>query len=92
MRVLEREIDPDLSVVAVPVNEIDARGNPILWAHDIPIVAKGNLSETLAPFLTFDRDPYIVADLDHYSYIIDAYTTSQNYPYSESRSLVSWPK
>ncbi len=157
-------------VVAVPVNEIDARGNPVLWAHDIPIVAKKNLAvahgeiyfgqltndhiyvrttekefdfpqgqanaetvyqgsggitlfnlwrklviarefdglrlfisgyftpesrvmlrrnivervQTLAPFLTFDRDPYIIADLDHYSYILDAYTTSQNYPYSES--------
>ena len=157
-------------VVAVPVNEIDARGNPVLWAHDIPIVAKDNLAvahgeiyfgqltndriyvrttekefdfpqgqanaetiyqgsggitlfnpwrklviarefdglplfisgyftpesrvmlrrnivervQTLAPFLTFDHDPYIIADLDHYSYIVDAYTTSQNYPYSES--------
>ena len=152
------------------MNEIDARGNPVLWAHDIPIVAKDNLAvahgeiyfgqltndhvyvrtterefdfpqgqanaetiyqgsggitlfdlwrklviarefdglrlfisgyftpesrvmlrrnivervQTLAPFLTFDRDPYIIADLDHYSYIVDAYTTSQNYPYSES--------
>ena len=33
-------------VVAVPVNEIDSRGNPVLWAHDIPIVAKKNLSVT----------------------------------------------
>ena len=33
-------------VVAVPVNEIDARGNPILWAHDIPIEAKGDLAVT----------------------------------------------
>ena len=32
--------------------------------------------ERLAPFLTFDRDPYIVADGDHYSYIIDGYTSS----------------
>jgi len=157
-------------VVAVPVNEIDSRGNPVLWAHDIPIVAKKNLSvthgeiyfgeltndrvyvrttekeldfpqgqanaetiyqgsggipisnlwrklvfarefdalplflsgyftpesrvilrrnivervNTLAPFLTFDRDPYIIADSDHYSYILDAYATSANYPYSES--------
>ena len=157
-------------VVAAPVNEIDGRGNPILWAHDIPIVAKKNLSvahgeiyfgehtddrvyvhttekefdfpqgqanaettyqgnggiplsnlwrklviarqfdglrlfisgyftaqsrvmlrrnivervQTLAPFLRFDSDPYIVADLDHYSYILDAYTTSQNFPYSEA--------
>jgi uncharacterized membrane protein (UPF0182 family) len=156
--------------VAVPVNEIDSRGNPVLWAHDIPIIAKKDLSvahgeiyfgeltndrvyvrttekefdfpqgqanaetiyqgtggiplsslwrkiviahefdglrlfisgyftpasrvlmrrnivervQTLAPFLSFDRDPYIVADEDHYSYILDAYTTSQNYPYSEA--------
>jgi uncharacterized membrane protein (UPF0182 family) len=157
-------------VVAVPVNEIDGRGNPVLWAHDIPIRARGELSvthgeiyyglltqdrvyvhttvkefdfprgdanaeatyggaggirlsnlwrqiavarafdglrlfisdyftpdsrilirrnifervEQLAPFLTFDRDPYIVADGDHYSYIVDAYTSSENYPYSEA--------
>ena len=32
--------------VAVPVNEIDSRGNPVLWAHDIPIQAKGDLAVT----------------------------------------------
>jgi uncharacterized membrane protein (UPF0182 family) len=41
-------------------------------------------AQTLAPFLHFDHDPYIVADEDHYSYILDAYTTSENYPYSEA--------
>ncbi|HLZ82355.1 MAG TPA: UPF0182 family protein, partial [Caulobacteraceae bacterium] len=157
-------------VVAVPVNEIDERGNPVLWAHDIPIQAKGELAVThgeiyyglatrdrvyvhtsekefdfprgdanaetiyggaggiplsnlwrklviahqfdglrlfisnyftpasrvlirrnvvervqrLAPFLTFDHDPYIVADGDHYAYVIDGYTSSGNYPYSEA--------
>ena len=156
--------------VAVPVNEMDSRGNPVLWAHDIPLKAKGDLAvthgaiyygtltrdrvyvrtsekefdfpqgqanaetvyqgkggipisgfwrklvvahefdglrlfiseyftpesrvmlrrniaervERLAPFLTFDGDPYIVADGDHYSYIIDAYTSSMNYPYSDA--------
>jgi uncharacterized protein len=156
--------------VAVPANEMDSRGNPFLWAHDIPVKAKGDLAvkqgaiyygaltrdrvyvrtsekefdfpqgqanaetvyqgkggiplsnfwrklvvahetdglrlfiseyftpesrvllrrnivervERLAPFLTFDRDPYIVADGDHYSYVIDAYTSSTNYPYSEA--------
>ena len=155
--------------VAVPVNEMDGRGNPVLWAHDIPVKAKGDLAvthgaiyygaltrdrvyvrtsekefdfpqgqanaetvyegkggiplssfwrklvvanerdglrlfisgyftpesrvllrrdivervERLAPFLIFDHDPYIVADGDHYSYIIDAYTSSANYPYSD---------
>ena len=156
--------------VVVPVNEIDSRGNPLLWAHDIPLQAKEGLAvdhgaiyygsltrervyvntlekefdfpqgqanvetiyagkggirlsnfwrklviahqfdglrlfiskyftpesrvmlrrnivervQTLAPFLTFDRDPYIVADGDHYSYILDGYTTSETYPYSEA--------
>ena len=31
-------------VVAVPVNEIDSRGDAVLWAHDIPIVAKKDLA------------------------------------------------
>jgi uncharacterized membrane protein (UPF0182 family) len=156
--------------VAVPVNETDNRGNPVLWAYNIPIQAKRDLAvthgeiyygmqtvdrvyvnttekefdfprgdanvetsyggdggipvsnlwrrlvvahefdglqlfisnyftprsrvlirrnvvervERLAPFLTFDHDPYIVADGDHYSYIIDGYTSSENYPYSEA--------
>jgi uncharacterized membrane protein (UPF0182 family) len=32
--------------VAVPVNEMDSRGNPVLWAHDIPIEAEGDLAVT----------------------------------------------
>ena len=40
--------------------------------------------QRLAPFLTFDRDPYVVADGDHYAYILDGYTSSANYPYSEA--------
>jgi uncharacterized membrane protein (UPF0182 family) len=157
-------------VVAAPVNEIDQRGDPVLWAHDIPIQAVGDLAvthgeiyfglqtndriyvhttekefdfprgdanaetiyggrggiplsnlwrrlvvarqfdglrlflsdyftpqsrvmirrnvvervERLAPFLTFDHDPYIVADGDHYAYVLDGYTSSANYPYSET--------
>ncbi|MBV8589764.1 MAG: UPF0182 family protein, partial [Acetobacteraceae bacterium] len=31
-------------IVAAPVNEMDERGNPVLWAHDIPIKAKGDLA------------------------------------------------
>jgi uncharacterized membrane protein (UPF0182 family) len=157
-------------VVAVPVNQMDDQGNPVLWAHDIPVEAKGDLAvrhgeiyygletndrvyvhttekefdfprgdanaettyggaggirlsnlwrklviarafdglrlfisdyftpqsrvlirrnvvervQQLAPFLTFDHDPYIVADGDHYAYILDGYTSSSNYPYSEA--------
>ncbi|MBD3422243.1 MAG: UPF0182 family protein [Chitinivibrionales bacterium] len=38
----------------------------------------------LAPFLVFDDDPYTVISEDgHLKYIIDAYTVSGSYPYSE---------
>ena len=38
---------------------------------------------TLAPFLTFDPDPYIVLGEDgHLSWIVDAFTSSDAYPYS----------
>ena len=41
--------------------------------------------EALAPFLKYDDDPYAVVTNDgHIKYIIDAYTTSAFYPYSES--------
>lgn len=45
----------------------------------------------LAPFLEFDEDPYIVIKDGRLYWIIDAYTTSTYYPYSEpfsSRELI----
>ncbi len=39
--------------------------------------------QTLAPFLNFDDDPYIVLNQGKLYWIVDAYTTSQYYPYSE---------
>ena len=37
----------------------------------------------LAPFLTYDHDPYIVlGDDGRLSWIMDAFTVSDNYPYS----------
>ncbi len=38
---------------------------------------------TLAPFLEFDDDPYVVLDNGRLYWIIDAYTTSGYFPYSE---------
>ena len=38
---------------------------------------------TLAPFLEFDEDPYIVIENGRLFWILDAYTTSAYYPYSE---------
>jgi uncharacterized membrane protein (UPF0182 family) len=43
---------------------------------------------TLAPFLTFERDPYIVVDEDgRLSWMMDAFTTSDSYPYSSHYGL-----
>jgi len=39
--------------------------------------------ETLAPFLTFDDDPYIVLAEGKLYWIVDAYTSSSYFPYSE---------
>ena len=39
--------------------------------------------ERLAPFLVFDEDPYIVLVDGRLYWIVDAYTTSTHYPYSE---------
>jgi uncharacterized membrane protein (UPF0182 family) len=38
---------------------------------------------TLAPFLELDEDPYIVIEDGRLYWILDAYTTSAHYPYSE---------
>jgi uncharacterized membrane protein (UPF0182 family) len=42
----------------------------------------------LAPFLTFDQDPYVVVGDDgRLSWIMDAYTSSDTYPYSTHNTL-----
>lgn len=41
----------------------------------------------IAPFLTFDRDPYIVIADGKVYWIADAYTTSDHYPYSQPLRL-----
>ena len=42
----------------------------------------GDRVRTIAPFLSFDQDPYLVLASGHLSWIYDAYTTSALYPYS----------
>ena len=46
----------------------------------------------LAPYLTYDSDPYIVVGDDgRLSWILDAFTTSDSYPYSSHYSLAGTP-
>jgi uncharacterized membrane protein (UPF0182 family) len=54
----------------------------VLYYRNVVVRARKAL-----PFLTFDRDPYLVlADDGTLKWILDAYTTSDAYPYSERLS------
>jgi uncharacterized membrane protein (UPF0182 family) len=59
------------------------------------LLMRRNLRErvtALAPFLTYDSDPYIVVGDDgRLSWIMDAFTTSDSYPYSSHYVLSSTP-
>jgi hypothetical protein len=45
----------------------------------------------IAPFLTFDRDPYLVIDRGKLFWILDAYTSTDRYPYSQPLRLDGGP-
>ncbi|TMC72162.1 MAG: UPF0182 family protein [Chloroflexi bacterium] len=44
-------------------------------------------AQELAPFLTFDQDPYAVVVDGRVYWILDAYTTGSTYPYSQSSTF-----
>ena len=55
--------------------------------NDSKILPNRNIVERakkIAPFLTYDENPYMVIDEDgSLKWVLDAYTTSNNYPYSQ---------
>lgn len=63
-------------------DDVTPQSRMLLWRNIRRRVAK------LAPFLTFDPDPYlVVGDDGRLSWILDAYTTSDSYPYSTHYGL-----
>ncbi len=42
------------------------------------------MAQKAAPFLSFDHDPYAVINNGHIDWIVDGYTTTSNYPYSQN--------
>jgi len=44
-----------------------------------------------APFLSFDADPYSVMVNGHIEWVLDGYTTSSQYPYSQNASSLQVP-
>lgn len=85
----------------VPIDSIFKRLFFAIYHGDFRLLLTGELNENskilydrdintivrkIAPFLTFDRDPYIVINSGKLYWIRDAYTTSQMYPYSQPYS------
>ena len=54
----------------------------ILWVRNVR-----ERAEKVAPFLRFDADPYPVVVNGNIKWIIDAYTVSNRYPYSQSANV-----
>ena len=44
------------------------------------------MAEKAAPFLSFDHDPYAVINDGQIDWVVDGYTTTANYPYSQNAS------
>jgi len=57
----------------------------ILFAREIRTRAR-----RLAPFLRYDRDPYLVLVDGRLVWILDAYTTTDRYPYSTPRDSINY--
>ncbi len=49
------------------------------------------MAQKAAPFLSFDNDPYAVIDNGHIDWVVDGYTTTNQYPYSENADTQQVP-
>jgi uncharacterized membrane protein (UPF0182 family) len=61
---------------------VSAKGAKVIFNRD-----PRQMVQKVAPFLTVDGDPYPVVANGRIVWIVDAYTTMANYPYSERESL-----
>ena len=76
---------------------IDKQSTKFLLSNDITsnskILIDRNIVQRvnkIAPFLTYDSDPYIVINEGKLYWIIDAYTTSNRYPFSQPQNGVNY--
>ena len=49
------------------------------------------MAQKAAPFLSYDSDPYPVLSGGQIYWVLDAYTTSDNYPYAQNANTTSLP-
>ena len=66
----------DYNVVASGAIDSDSQ---MLWVRNVR-----DRVEKLAPFLSFDGDPYPVVDRRHVQWVVDGYTSTSRYPYAEA--------
>ena len=76
---------------------INQKSTKFLLSNDITsnskILIDRNIVERvkkIAPFLTYDSDPYIVINEGKLFWIIDAYTTSNKYPFSQPQNGINY--
>jgi hypothetical protein len=61
-------------------NQITSKSR-VLFVRDVQ-----QMAQKAAPFLTFDSNPYAVIANGNVQYVLDGYTTTDQYPYSENAS------
>jgi hypothetical protein len=64
-------------------NQIDAKSR-VLFVRDVR-----QMAEKAAPFLSFDSQPYAVVANGELQYVLDGYTTTSQYPYSEDANQLN---
>ncbi|MCJ7689695.1 MAG: UPF0182 family protein, partial [Clostridiaceae bacterium] len=86
-----------MSIINRILFAINKQSSKFLLSKDITsdskILIHRNIIERvnkIAPFLTYDYDPYIVINQGKLYWIIDAYTTSNRYPFSEPQNGVNY--
>jgi uncharacterized membrane protein (UPF0182 family) len=64
-------------------NQIDAKSR-VLFVRDVR-----QMAQKAAPFLSFDSQPYAVVANGELQYVLDGYTTTAQYPYSEDANQLN---
>jgi uncharacterized membrane protein (UPF0182 family) len=68
------------------VSDLVTSQSRLMFVRDIT-----QMAQKAAPFLSYDSDPYPVLSGGQISWVLDAYTTSDNYPYSQNVDTSSLP-
>jgi uncharacterized protein len=68
------------------VSDLVTHQSRLMFVRDIT-----QMAQKAAPFLSYDSDPYPVLSDGQIYWVLDAYTTSDNYPYSQNVNTTSLP-